>query len=197
FAVMHGFAFILRIEGARLHFDEIDHAAKRILDVRRPEANRNLNGDRRRRQALLDLFEGAFKIRPFAVELVNEDQARHVVLIRLTPNGFALRFDPFARAKDYDRAVEHAQAALDLGGEVDVARRIEQVDGDVLPRKRHAGRIDGDAALLLFWIAIGFGRPFIDLSDAMLRAAVKQHALGNRGLASVDVGDNTDVADRG
>ena len=35
---------------------------------------------------------------------------------------------PFDRAEDDDRAVEHAQAALDLGREVDVARRVDQVD---------------------------------------------------------------------
>ena len=92
------------------------------------------------------------------------------------------------------RAVEHAQAALDLGREIDVARRVDQVDRDVLPGKRDAGGVDGDAALLLFGVVVGVGRALIDLADAVLGAAVEQHPLGDRGLAGIDVGDDADVA---
>ena len=37
----------------------------------------------------------------------------------------------------------------------------------------------------------------IDLAGAMLRAAGKQHPLGHRRLAGVDVGNDADVADFG
>ena len=77
-----------------------------------------------------------FEIGPFAVHLVDERQPRHVVLVGLPPDRFALGFDAFAGAEHHDAAVQHAQAALDLGREIDVARRVDQVDDDVLPRKR-------------------------------------------------------------
>ena len=46
---------------------------------------------------------------------------------------------PFWRVEDDDRAVEHAQAALDLGGEIDVAGRVDQVDRAAAPLERDAG----------------------------------------------------------
>ena len=53
---------------------------------------------------------------------------RHAVLVGLPPDGFALGLDAFAGAEDDHAAVEHAQAPLHLGREVDVARRVDQVD---------------------------------------------------------------------
>ena len=43
---------------------------------------------------------------------------------------------PPTRIEDGDRAVEHAQAALDLDREIDVARRVDDVDAMVAARSR-------------------------------------------------------------
>src|SRR6185503_11099695 len=67
---------------------------------------------------------------------------------------------------------------------------------DIFPGKCDASGVDRDAALLLFGIAVGFGRAFVDLADAVLGAAQEQHPLGDRRLAGVDMGDDADVADR-
>ena len=45
--------------------------------------------------------------------------------------------DPFAGGENDDGTVEHAEAAFDFGGEIDVTGGIEQVDRD---RLRAAGR---------------------------------------------------------
>ena len=79
-------------------------------------------------EPVADLVDERVEVGAFAVELVDEREPRHVVLVGLPPDGFALGLDPFAGAEDDHGAVEHAQAALDLGGEVDVARRVDQVD---------------------------------------------------------------------
>ena len=92
-------------------------------------------------------------------------------LFGLPPDGFALRLDPFAGAEHHHAAVEHAQAALDLGREIDVPRRIDQVDDDIFPRKLHARRVDRDAALCLLGIEVGVGGALVDLAHAMLGAA--------------------------
>ena len=62
-----------------------------------------------------------------AVELVDEAHPRHVVL-GLAPHGLRLRLDAGNAVEAGDRAVEHAQRALDLDGEVDVAGRVDDVD---------------------------------------------------------------------
>ena len=84
---------------------------------------------------LTDLLERALEIGADAVHLVDEADARDAVLVGLPPDRFALGLDPFDGAEDHERPVEHAQAALDLGGEIDVPRRVDDVD-----------RVLGDAA---------------------------------------------------
>ena len=160
----------------------------------RPLADGNLQRDRVRAEPVADFLEHGLEVGPFAVELVDERQPRHMVLVGLPPDGFALGLDAFAGAEHHDAAIEHAQAALDFGREIDVARRVDQIDDDVLPRKLHARRVDRDAALGLFGIVVGRGGAPVDLAGAMLRAAGKEHPLGDGRLAGVDVGNDADVA---
>src|SRR5207248_9317669 len=63
-----------------------------------------------------------------AIHLVDEADARDAVLVRLPPDGLALRLDAVDGVEDGAGAVEHAKAALDLDGEVDVPRGIDDVD---------------------------------------------------------------------
>ncbi len=56
------------------------------------------------------------------VHLVDVGDPRHVVLVGLTPDRLGLRLDAGDGVEQRDRAVEHAQRALDLDSEVDVAR---------------------------------------------------------------------------
>ncbi len=56
------------------------------------------------------------------VHLVDEADARHVVLVGLAPHLLGLRLDTLLAVEDGNGAVEHAQRALHLDGEVDVAR---------------------------------------------------------------------------
>ncbi len=86
------------------------------------------------------------------VHLVDEDQPRHLILVGLPPHGFRLGLDALLGVEDDDGAVEHAQAAFDLGGEIDVAGRVDEVDGAVAPLEGDAGAVDGDAAFLLFLV---------------------------------------------
>jgi hypothetical protein len=63
-----------------------------------------------------------------AVHLVDEADARHAVLVGLAPHGLGLRLDAGDPVEHRDRAVEHAQRALHLDGEVDVAGGVDDVD---------------------------------------------------------------------
>ena len=142
----------------------------------------------------LDLLEGAREVRADAVHLVDEADARDAVLVGLAPDGLGLRLDAGDRVEHADGAVEHAQRALDLGREVHVAGRVDDVDAVVAPRAGRRGRRDRDAALLLLLHPVHDGRAFMHLTDLVGDAGVEQDALGRRRLAGIDVGHDADVA---
>ena len=87
-------------------------------------------------EAVLDHLDAAVEVGADAVHLVDEADARHVVLVGLAPHRLGLRLDAGDRVEHRDRAVEDAQRALDLDGEVDVAGRVDDVDLAVAPLAR-------------------------------------------------------------
>jgi hypothetical protein len=99
-----------------LHADEVDDAGEVALG-----ADRQLDRDGVRAEALVHRLHGHLEVRAHAVHLVDERDARDGVLVGLAPDGLGLRLDAGDRVEQRDRAVEDAQRALDLDGEVDVA----------------------------------------------------------------------------
>ena len=51
-----------------------------------------------------------------------------LIVVSLTPNGLRLGLNAALCAEDGHRAVQHAQGALHLDGEVNVARGVDDVD---------------------------------------------------------------------
>jgi hypothetical protein len=98
---------------------------------------------------VLDLAEDPLELGADAVHLVDEAEPGDRVLARLPPDGLALRLDPLDGREDDDGAVEDAERALDLGGEVDVAGGVDDVDRHVLPPAGDGRRDDRDPALAL------------------------------------------------
>src|SRR4029079_8693629 len=127
-----------------------------------------------------DLVINAVEVGADPVEFVDEADPRDFVVVRLMPDRFALRFDPFHSRKDHDAAVEHAQTAFDFRGEIDVAGRIDDVDLDVfrLPDTANRGRHNGDAALLLFRKVVGDGGAVVDVARIARRASVIKNTFG-------------------
>ena len=68
------------------------------------------------------IVEAAVEVGADAVHLVGEDDPRHAVAVGLAPHRLGLRLDAGHRVEQGHRAVEHAQRALHLDGEVHVAR---------------------------------------------------------------------------
>ena len=99
-------------------------------------ADRQLHDRGDRVEAIADHVDAAIEVGADAVHLVDEADARHVVLVGLAPDGLGLRLDAGDRVEHRDRAVEDAQRALDLDGEVDVAGRVDDVDLVVVPHAR-------------------------------------------------------------
>ena len=115
-------------------------------------------------------------------------------MIRLTPYRLRLRLDAAFGAQDGYAAVEHAQTALHLGGEVHVTRRIDDVDARILPEAGGGGTGDGDSALLLLHHPVHRGAAFMGLAHFVVDAGIKENTLGSRRLPCIDVRHNADVS---
>ena len=72
-------------------------------------------------------------LEPLAVELIDKGEPRHLVPLHLPVDRDRLRLHARHAAQHEDRAVEHAQRALDLDRKVDVAGRVDDVDLVVAP----------------------------------------------------------------
>ena len=86
------------------------------------------DGDGLGAQLRAHLLEHSVEVRAHPVHLVDVGDARHMVAVGLVPDRLRLGLDAADRAEDRDRPVEYAQGALDLGREVDVAGRVDDVD---------------------------------------------------------------------
>ena len=116
-----------------------------------------------------------------------------LVLVGLAPDGLRLRLYAGDGVEQRDRTVEHAQRALDLDGEVDVARRVDDVDPMIGPLAGGRGRRDRDAALLLLLHPVHRRGALVHLAHLVGAAGVVEDALGRRRLARIDVGHDPDV----
>ena len=117
---------------------------------------------------------------------------------RMIGVGQGLRLDALAGIDHQQRALARRQRAAHLVGEVDMARRVHQVQHVGLAVQRrvvepHGLRLDGDAALaldvhgiehLVVELAIGHG------------SATHQQPVGQGALAMVDMGDDREIADQ-
>ncbi len=108
------------------------------LDDRRASAGvaDRLHRDDRRRKPASHRLDDAFRIRARPVDLVDEDQRRDVEPPQGAEQERRLGLDAFDRRDDEDRAVEDAEDAFDLGDEVGVAGRVDEVDREVADEER-------------------------------------------------------------
>ena len=173
----------------RIHLDQVDDAAEFGF-----LADGQLDGHRIALETLVDHAQDVIEVRAHDVHFVDVDHAGHMVVIRLTPNRLALRLNAALGAHDGHRAVEHAEAALHLDREVDVARGVDDVDAMVLPEARRGGRRNGDAALLLLLHPVHRRSTLVGLAELVVDACVVQDTLGRGGLACIDVGHDADIS---
>ena len=174
----------------RAHLDEVDDADEVVLD-----ADRQLDDERLGLELVDDRVDREVEVGAELVHLVDEADARDVVLVGLTPDGLGLGLDALLAVEDGDGAVEDAERALDLDREVHVAGGVDDVDLVLVPEARDGGGRDRDAALLLLLHPVGGRRAVVRLTDLVVGARVEQDALGRRRLAGIDVRHDADVAD--
>ena len=118
-----------RQEGEHLHLHQVDHAAEGLAQVRRAAAHGQVDRHSGLQSSRVRISSSVpKKSAPSRSILLMKAMPRHVVLVGLPPDGLALGLDALPGAEDHHAAVEHPQAPLDLGGEIDVAGRVDQVD---------------------------------------------------------------------
>ena len=120
-----------------------------------------------------------------------DDDRRQPPLERLAQHEPRLRQRTLRRVHQQHHAVHHRQRPLDLAAEIGVARRVDDVDQDVLVVDGRVLGQDRDAALALEVVVVHGA-----LGDALVRAegaALMQQRIDERGLAVVDVRDDGDV----
>ena len=104
-----------------------------------------------------------------------------------------LGLDAFDRGDDEDGAVEHAEDALDLGDEVGVAGRVDDVDREVADDERGDRGPDRDAAFALEVEGVGLGGAGVDAADVVDGAGGVEESLGESGLTGVDVREDSEI----
>ncbi len=172
----------------RIHLNEVDDALELVL-----APDRELDDDGIRAEPVDDHVDAALEVSAHTVLLVDEADARDLVLVGLAPDRLGLRLDAGDAIEHDDRAVKHAERALHLDGEVDMTRRVDDVDAVVVPEARRRGRGDRDAALLLLWHPVHRRGAVVYLADLVDLLGEKEDPLGHGGLARVDVRDDPDV----
>ena len=186
-----------------LHLQQVDDAFESFLF-----ANGQLNGHRIGFEAVAGHVQHMVEICAHDVHLVDVDHAGNMIFVGLVPNSLRLRLNATLGAQHGYRAVQHAQAALHLYGEVHVARGVDDVDpvpelfglGRVVlilgmaPIARGGGRSDGDATLLLLCHPVHGGGAVVRLAELVVDACVEQDALGGGCFAGVDMGHDADVS---
>ena len=128
-----------------------------------------------------------------AVDLIQDHDGRQLGLQGFLQDVARLRKGTFAGVNEQENAIDHAQGPLDFAAEIAVAGRIHDIDARIVIKKRGVLGQDGDAALALEFVGVhdALGDCLIVAEDA----ALTEHGVDQGGLAVVDVGDDSDIAD--
>ena len=172
----------------RIHVDEVNDPSESIFFT-----DRELDADRARAEALAHHFDGVIEIRAVDIHFIDVSDAGNLILIRLAPYRFRLRFDAALRTESRHGAVEDAQRALHFDGEVDVARGVDDVDPVSFPGAGRCGGSDRDAALLFLNHPVHRRGALVHFAEFMRLTRIEQDTLGRRSLAGVDVRHDADV----
>ena len=180
---------IRRVEGEHFVFKQVDHAAKVALAADGDEQRDGID-----RQLCPDFVQDAVKVGTQAVHLVDVGYSGDMVLVGLFPHRLALRLHSAYGAEDSHCPVQDPQRPLDLGGEIHVARSVDDVDLMAPPETGRRGALDGDSPVLLLLQKVHRRLAAVDLSYAVVLTGVVEDALGGGRLAGVDMGDDSNVS---
>ena len=143
-------------------------------------------------QQVEDLVDDFLDAGVGTVDLVDGDHKAQILLQSLLQHETGLGHAALSSVHQQQNAVDHLQHALDLAAEVGVARGIDDIDLDALVVAGAVLGQNGDAALTLDVTAV-----HDTLCHSLIvaeSAALAQQGVHQRGLAVVNVSDDSDIA---
>jgi hypothetical protein len=162
-------------------------------------------------EGLVQILLGNLQLEERAIDLVDDTNWLDTLGKSLTQDGLGLDTDTRDTVDDYEGTIGNTESSSDFRGEIDVTRRIDQVDqklvalsllGDILAIlilhlsvKRDGSGFDGDTTVLLVLTSIGVSG-FSDLCCGDDTGALHQ-GIGQSGLAVIDVSNDGHVTDVG
>ena len=170
------------------HVDKIDDALE-VGALAHRYLKRNADGA----EFFVDVLYRTEIIGADPVHLVDEADARNLVLVRLPPHRLGLGLHAADRAQYRDRAVEHAKRTLYLGRKVHVSGGVDDIDLIIAPVRRRRRALDGDAAFLLLRHPVHRRLAVVDFAYSMDFSRIKKDPLRRRRLSGVDVRHNPDI----
>ena len=138
------------------------------------------------------LVNGAFGVGVGAVNLVHHHHDAQAALKSVGQYEARLGLRALVGVDNQQRAVGHVEHALHLAAEVGVARRVDDVDLDALVVDGDVLGKNGDAALAL--LIVGVKNALLNFLVLAEHVGRPQQAVDQRGLAMVNVSDDSDVA---
>ena len=158
-------------------------------------AHRNLHRDHLGCEPLLDLPVHLLEVRVLFVHEGHEEQPGNPPLVGIVPDLFRADFHA-TRGGDHDhRPIRRADAGERLAGEIQVARRIDQVELGIHPFGDGESQVDGVLAFDLVGGVIGEGSAVFHGAVAFARAGHEREGIDQRGLPARAVADDRHVAD--
>jgi len=147
-------------------------------------------------QDVLQFLDHEVRLGRGQVDLVDDGHDDQPLGQRQVHVGERLGLDALGRIHHQHRSLAGLQAAADLVGEVDVAGRVDQVQAVVqavscLVVEANGAGLDGDAVLALEVHRVEHLARHLSRLD---RVRQLQEAVGQGGLAVIDVGDDREVA---
>ena len=183
---------VITVEIQGFFAEQVDNALEIML-----EANGKLHQYGVAAELAAELFNHFLGVAAGAVHLVDERQTGNAIAPHLPVNRQRLGLHPTYGAKNEDRPIQDAEASFDFDSEVDVARRVDEVDVVAVPLDRGRGAGDRDATLPLQVHVVhrGAGAAALDFLHAVDTAGIVQHPLAESGLPGIDVGRNANVTE--
>ena len=177
--------------GPRLHGDQIDDAAEALF-----LADRQLNRDDRAAEHAAQRLDGAIQAGALAVEAVEDDEPRHLQLLGAAPHLLGRHLDAGHRIDDDDGGIGDAQRRARVAQEVGHARRVDEVDFDLVPLG--VGECSGEGVLAgnLFFVVIRHRRPVVYPSKSVHRAGIEQQGGDELCLAGAAMADEGHISQR-
>lgn len=124
-----------------------------------------------------DGVHDGWKVSGVAIHFVNKGESRETIGVGLTPDSLCLRLDGGDGVEQDDGGVDGAQTGVDLEGEVEMTRRVEEEEVVVAPGQIRGGGGYGYAATALLLLVVEGGGSGVDGAHAGEVAGVEEHCL--------------------